>query len=57
MTLITDIFAEIPAPKNMVRYMSKKPCFRGLLDTEHGKYVETMLHSEWERVYKIYQSL
>ena len=42
----TDIFAEIPAPKNMVRQMSKKPCFRELLDTEHGKLVERMLQSE-----------
>ena len=37
--------------------MSKKPCFTVLLDTEHGKLVETILQSEWERVYKIYQSL
>ena len=57
MTLIADIFSEIPAPKNMVRQMSKKPCFRWLLDTLHGKLVDTMLQSEWERVYKIYQSL
>ena len=37
--------------------MSKKPCFRELLDTEHGKLVETMLQYEWEQVYQIYQSL
>ena len=46
MTLIADIFAEIPVAKNMVRQMSTKPCFRGLLDTEHGKLVEAMLQSE-----------
>ena len=46
MTLIADVFLEIPAPKNMVRSMSKKPCFRELLDREPGKLVETMLHSE-----------
>ena len=57
MTLIADVFQEIPAPKNMVRSMSKKSCFRGLLDREPGKLVETMLQSEWQQVYKIYQSL
>ena len=32
MTLIADVFPEIPAPKNIVRQMPKKPCFRGPLD-------------------------
>ena len=36
--------------------MSKKPCFRGLLDREHGKLVETKLQAEWQQIYKIYQS-
>ena len=40
MTLIDDVFPEIPVPKNMVREMSKKPCFRELLDREHGKSVD-----------------
>ena len=42
MTLIADVFPEIPAPKNMVRYMSKKPCFGGPLDREQGKLIETL---------------
>ena len=46
MTLVADVFLEIPAPKNMVRYMSKKPCFRGSVDREDGKWVETLLQSE-----------
>ena len=46
MTLIADVFQEIPAPKNMVRSMSKKSFFRELLDREPGKLVETMLQSE-----------
>ena len=46
MTLIADVFPEIPAPKNMVRLMSKKPCFRRPLDREHGKSVETMFQIE-----------
>ena len=37
--------------------MSKKPCFRGLLNREPGKLVKTMLQSEWQQVYKIYQWL
>ena len=32
MTLVADVFLEIPTPENMVRYMSKMPCFRGPLD-------------------------
>ena len=54
MTLIADGFREIPTPKNMVRLMSKKPCFRGPLDKQHGKYVETPLQSEWQPIYNIY---
>ena len=54
MTLIADVFREIPAPKNMVRWMSEKPCFRGPLDGEHGKCVETLLQSDWQHIYNIY---
>ena len=54
MTLIADVFPEVPAPKNMVREMSKKPCFSGPLDRQHGKWVETLLQSEWHHVYNIY---
>ena len=46
MTVIADVFPEVTGPKNMVRQLSKKPCFRGPLDTEHGKWVKTMLQSE-----------
>ena len=54
MTLVADLFQEILAPKNMVRYMSKKPCFRGALDRQHGEWVDTMLKSEWQDLYSIY---
>ena len=50
MTFIDDVFTQIPAPKNMVRWMSKKPCFRGGLDREHGKSVEIMCESQWENL-------
>ena len=46
MALIADVFAEVPAAKNMLREMSKKPCFRGPLDREYGKLVETLFQSE-----------
>ena len=57
MTLIADVFPEISTPKSMVRLMSKKPRFRGPLDIEHGNSVETMFQSQWQHLYKIYQSL
>ena len=46
MALIADVFPEIPAAKNMVREMSKRPCCRGPLDKEHGKSGETFFQSE-----------
>ena len=46
MTLIGNLFPEITAPKNMVRYMTKKLCFRGALDREHEKLVEITFQSE-----------
>ena len=54
MTLIADVFPEIPAKKNMVRSISKKPCIRGLLDRKGGKCIETLLQSEWQHLYNIY---
>ena len=45
-TFVADLFLEILAPKNMVRQMYKKPCFRGPLDGQQGKWVETLLRSE-----------
>ena len=39
MTLIADVFLEILAPKNMVRYVPKKPCFRGSLDRQEGNFL------------------
>ena len=48
MTLVADVFPEILAPKNMVRSMSKKPCFGGHLDRQQGKWVNTLLQSKWQ---------
>ena len=42
MALIVDVFPEMLAPKKMVREISKKPCFRGRLDRQLGKWVENL---------------
>ena len=51
---MADVFPEIPAPKILVREMSKKPCFRGPSGRKHGKWVVTLLQSEWQNLYNIY---
>ena len=47
----------IPVPKNMVRWMAKKPSLSGPLDRQRGKCIETLLESQWQHLYNIYQSL
>ena len=42
MSLIAYVFPEIPAHKNIVRHMSKKLCFRGPVERQHGKWIETL---------------
>ena len=54
MTLIADAFRQLPAPKNVVRSMSKKVCFRGDFHRRHSKWVETLLESERQHLYNIY---
>ena len=54
MTLIANVFPELPSPKNMIRSISKKSCFRGPFDREYDNWVETMLQSERQDVYNIY---
>ena len=54
MTLIVDVFLEISAAKNMVRQMSKKPCFRGPLYRQRGKCMKTLVQPEWQHLYNIY---
>ena len=57
MNLIADVFPEVPAKKNVVRYLSKKPCFGGPFDREHGKSVRTWFQSEEKQFYKSYSPL
>ena len=53
MTFIADLFPKLRIPKNVVRYLSKKPCFKGPFDREHGKRVQTLLRSEPQHRYHI----
>ena len=42
MTLVADVFTELLAPKNMVTEIPKKTCFRGPLERQQGKWIETL---------------
>ena len=54
MTFVAYLFPELPAPKDVIRSMSKKLRFRKLFDRQHGKCVETLLQSERQQLYNIY---
>ena len=56
MTLIADLFPKLRTPENVVRYMSKKSCFKGPFDKQHGKRVQTLLRSGQQHCYHIYFS-
>ena len=45
MALIPDLFWKLGIPENVVRYMSKKSCFKGPFDRQQGKRVQTLLRS------------
>ena len=53
MTYIADSFPKLRTPKNVVRYLSKKPRFKGPFDRQHGKRVQTLLRLEPEHCYHI----
>ena len=53
MALIAHLFPKLRTPKNVVRYMSKKSCFKGPFDRQHGKRVQTPLRSEPQHRYHI----
>ena len=55
--LIADVFQKLCTPKNVVTQMSKKSCFRGPLNKEHGKPAQTILKSERQHRYHIYSSM
>ena len=53
MTFIADLFPKLRAPKNVVRYLSKKPRFKGPFDKQDGKCVQTLLRSGPQHRYHI----
>ena len=57
MTVFADVFLNLQTPKNLVREMSKKSCFRGSFDKWHDKRAEKLLKSERQHLYHIYWSL
>ena len=54
MTVIADVFPQLPPPKSVVKSMSKKLCFRGRFERQHRKWVKTLLESERQPLYNIY---
>ena len=56
MALIPDFFAKVRTLENVVRYMSKKSYFKGTIDRQHGKRVQTLLRSGQQHCYHIYWS-
>ena len=51
--LIGDLFRKLFTTKNVVRYLSKKSRFKGPLDSQHGKRIQTLLQSERQHRYHI----
>ena len=54
MSLIAELLPEFPDPKIMLRSTSKKLCFTGPFDRQHGKMVEKLFQSEGQHLYHIY---
>ena len=46
MTLIPDLFPKLQTPTTVVKSISKKSCFRGTLDRQHGERQETQFQSQ-----------
>ena len=49
----SDLFSKLRTPKNVFRYKSKKSRFKGSLERQHVKWVQTLLRSEPEHRYHI----
>ena len=54
MTLIPDLFPDLPIPEDVVTYMSKKSRFKEPFDRQHGKPVQRQLQSGQQLCYHIY---
>ena len=53
-TLIADVFPKLRTPKNIVRSISKKFCFKGSFGKQHGKLAQRLLNFERHHIYHIY---
>ena len=54
---LTSCVSQITASENVVRKMSKKSCFRGPFDKQHGKRAQALLKSASQHLYHIHRSL
>ena len=54
---LTSCVSQITASENVVRKMSKKSCFRGPFDKQHGKRAQALLKSASQHLYHIHWSL
>ena len=46
MTLLANLFPKLRTTEKAARYMSKKSCFKGPFDRQHGKRVQTLFRPE-----------
>ena len=51
---LTSCVSQITASENVVRKMSKKSCFRGPFDKQHGKRAQALLKSASQHLYHIH---
>ena len=54
MNLIGYVLTKLQTPKDVVRQMSKKTCFRRSYEMWHVKWSETRLKSARQHLYQIY---
>ena len=54
LTLIANVFLKLWTPKNVVRSMSKKSCFRGPFKKQDYKLAQILLKFEQQCLYHIY---
>ena len=57
MTLTAEVFPKLRSPKNKVRTMSIKSCFKGSFPKQHGKLAQTLSKFGCQQLYHIYWSL
>ena len=53
MTLIADVFPQLPSPKKVIRWMSVKSRFRGQFQNKHDKRAQRLLKSAQRYLYHI----